>query len=70
MRDSSLGRIQEPAEEWLMTLRQLSTAEARDELLKFMGVGRKVADCVLLMSLDKVTLYTPSTVMLYQLTPV
>ena len=28
--------------------------EAREELLKFMDVGRKVADCVLLMSLDKV----------------
>lgn len=48
----------EPAEEWLRTLRQLGTTEARDELLKFMGVGRKVADCVLLMSLDKVCLLT------------
>ncbi|KZT09672.1 DNA glycosylase [Laetiporus sulphureus 93-53] len=43
----------EPAEKWLCTLRQMSTSEAREELLKFMGVGRKVADCVLLMSLDK-----------------
>ena len=39
---------------FLTCLRQKSTNEARQELLKFMGVGRKVADCVLLMSLDKV----------------
>ena len=44
----------EPAEKWLMTLRALPTVQAREELLKLMGVGRKVADCVLLMSLDKV----------------
>jgi len=37
-----------------MTLRDLDTSEAREELLKFIGVGRKVADCILLMSLDKV----------------
>lgn len=50
------GNQVEPAESWLQTLRNLSTLEARDELLKFVGVGRKVADCVLLMSLDKVFL--------------
>jgi len=44
----------EAAEKWLMTLRDLQTSAAREELLKFVGVGRKVADCVLLMSLDKV----------------
>ncbi|CAL1705091.1 unnamed protein product [Somion occarium] len=43
----------EPAEKWLLTLRSLPTAQAREELLKFVGVGRKVADCILLMSLDK-----------------
>ncbi|KAF5373836.1 hypothetical protein D9758_000640 [Tetrapyrgos nigripes] len=41
------------AEKWLMDLRNEPTEKAREELLKFMGVGRKVADCVLLMSLDK-----------------
>ncbi|KAG7092568.1 hypothetical protein E1B28_008916 [Marasmius oreades] len=41
------------SEEWLLNLRQSSTEHARNELLKFMGVGRKVADCILLMSLDK-----------------
>ncbi|THH12513.1 hypothetical protein EW146_g7622 [Bondarzewia mesenterica] len=45
--------VPEPPERWLSTLRTLSTAEARAELLRFMGVGRKVADCILLMSLDK-----------------
>ncbi|KAJ3744792.1 DNA glycosylase [Lentinula detonsa] len=43
----------EPSEQWLRTLRDISTEDARAELLKFVGVGRKVADCVLLMSLDK-----------------
>lgn len=44
----------ESCEEWLTGLRRMSTEDAREELLKFVGVGRKVADCVLLMSLDKV----------------
>jgi N-glycosylase/DNA lyase len=43
----------EAGEVWLKGLRDVPTTEARDELLKFIGVGRKVADCVLLMSLDK-----------------
>jgi len=44
---------QEGPEKWLESLRGMSTADAREELLKLMGVGRKVADCILLMSLDK-----------------
>lgn len=44
----------EASEIWLRQLRNLSTTAAREELLKFVGVGRKVADCILLMSLDKV----------------
>ncbi|KAN0141005.1 DNA glycosylase [Lactarius tabidus] len=48
---SSKGK--EGPEKWLYSLRGMSTADAREELLKLMGVGRKVADCVLLMSLDK-----------------
>jgi N-glycosylase/DNA lyase len=48
------GQTIESAEVWLRGLRSLNTNVARDELLKFFGVGRKVADCVLLMSLDKV----------------
>ena len=51
---STAGTRPEPAEEWLFKLRAMTTADARAELLKFMGVGRKVADCVLLMSMDKV----------------
>ncbi|KAF8163495.1 N-glycosylase/DNA lyase [Crassisporium funariophilum] len=43
----------EASEIWLKQLRAMSTARAREELLKFVGVGRKVADCILLMSLDK-----------------
>jgi N-glycosylase/DNA lyase len=37
----------------LNSLRQLPYLEARSKLLEFMGVGLKVADCVLLFSLDK-----------------
>ena len=39
---------------FLGSLRKVDTNEARVELLKLHGVGPKVADCVLLMSLDKV----------------
>lgn len=42
------------AEEFsLEALKELSYEEARDELTKLPGVGPKVADCVLLFSLDK-----------------
>jgi N-glycosylase/DNA lyase len=37
----------------LNCLKQLSYVEARKKLLECMGVGLKVADCVLLFSLDK-----------------
>lgn len=49
----SNSESREDCEEWLSGLRDMSTEAAREELLKFVGVGRKVADCVLLMSLDK-----------------
>ena len=39
--------------EWLNSLRQASYEEARAELLAIRGVGLKIADCVLLFSLDK-----------------
>lgn len=42
-------------------LRQLSTASARERLLKLYGVGDKVCDCVLLFSLGKYDLF-PSDV--------
>jgi len=38
---------------WLDSLRQASCEEARAELLSVRGVGLKIADCVLLFSLDK-----------------
>lgn len=44
--DRAAGDLQEPAEKWLLTLRDMETAVARQELLKFVGVGRKVADCI------------------------
>ena len=48
------GQSGEGAEVWLSSFRNLDVDTAWSELLKFTGVGRKVADCVLLMSLDKV----------------
>lgn len=36
-------------EAFLIGLRKVETEEAREQLLRFVGVGRKVADCVLLM---------------------
>jgi len=47
------NNFREASEIWLRQLRNFSTFVAREELLKFVGVGRKVADCILLMSLDK-----------------
>lgn len=38
-------------EEWLPTLAQAGPAQARAELMRLPGVGRKVADCVLLFGL-------------------
>jgi N-glycosylase/DNA lyase len=49
------GEALEPGEKWLLGLRAVDTETARAELLQFVGVGRKVADCVLLMSMDKGT---------------
>ena len=39
--------------DWATAIRALPYREARDELLKFHGVGRKVADCVLLFGFEK-----------------
>lgn len=39
--------------EGLRSLRQVPAEQARLKLLEFLGVGEKVADCVLLFSLDK-----------------
>lgn len=50
---SSSAKGKEGPEKWLDNLRSMSTTDAREELLKLMGVGQKVADCILLMSLDK-----------------
>ena len=46
-------QLLERGESWLMSLRELGYAKARDELLEITGVGRKIADCVCLFALDK-----------------
>ncbi|MCX6375149.1 MAG: hypothetical protein NTU88_03770, partial [Armatimonadetes bacterium] len=40
-------------EEWVNRLREADYETARAELLSIRGIGRKIADCVLLFSLDK-----------------
>lgn len=39
--------------EFLSSLRTLSYSEAKEKLILYQGVGPKVADCILLMSLDQ-----------------
>lgn len=41
------------SDDWLNSLREAPYEEARDRLMELPGVGRKVADCVCLMALDK-----------------
>lgn len=41
-------------EEYLHLLRQKSASDTQSELMQFMGIGRKVADCIALFSLDKI----------------
>ncbi|XP_069122062.1 LOW QUALITY PROTEIN: N-glycosylase/DNA lyase-like [Argopecten irradians] len=41
------------SEEWLRGLRDQSYQDTKTELMKLCGVGAKVADCVCLMSMDK-----------------
>ncbi|CAF0928833.1 unnamed protein product [Brachionus calyciflorus] len=40
-------------EKWLFTLREKDYAETVSELIKIPGIGKKVADCISLLSLDK-----------------
>ncbi|KAF8343913.1 DNA glycosylase, partial [Cantharellus anzutake] len=48
-----LCKKHEDPQKWLLSLRECTYESARDELMQLPGVGPKVADCVLLMSLDK-----------------
>lgn len=60
-RPQSVVKLEEPGHDashhsvrsYLQSLRSMSYQDARSELLAFPGVGPKVADCVLLMSLDQ-----------------
>ncbi|RMZ98250.1 N-glycosylase DNA lyase [Brachionus plicatilis] len=40
-------------EQWLFSLRENSYTDTINELIKIPGIGKKVADCISLMSLDK-----------------
>ena len=50
--DSCKTIRQNGGEKWLDSLREIPTDEARENLVKLKGVGRKVADCILLFSMD------------------
>jgi N-glycosylase/DNA lyase len=51
--NSVARQIRDRSATWLESLREASYEEARAELLNIRGVGQKIADCVLLFSLDK-----------------
>lgn len=46
-------KLREKSEDWLIGLRKKEYLEAVAELTSLYGVGRKIADCVCLFSLDK-----------------
>lgn len=46
-------QLRERGEGWLTSLRKVSYPEAKTALLGIRGVGRKIADCTCLFSLDK-----------------
>jgi N-glycosylase/DNA lyase len=50
---SVAGELMDRPSGWLNSLREASYEEARAELLRISHVGMKIADCVLLFSLDK-----------------
>lgn len=50
------------ASKWLTSLRESpSRSEVQKELTELMGVGRKVADCIALFSLDKLDIIPVDT---------
>lgn len=51
-RDRFLLKLNRVDERWLKSLKKLSYEEAKKELLPLPGVGHKVADCILLYSLE------------------
>lgn len=50
---SAAKHILQKPEGWLNSLRYTDYEEAKNQLLQIDGVGRKIADCILLFSLDK-----------------
>lgn len=47
----SENNLQSPRE-YLLSLRQLPYKKIREQLMSFPGIGRKVADCICMMSMD------------------
>jgi len=53
IQQTAVRLLQLGGDEWLQGLRKMGYWEARKDLMQLSGVGPKVADCILLMSLDK-----------------
>ena len=53
IQQSAKSILENGGESWLTGLRTLEYAEARRSLIQLQGIGPKVADCILLMSLDQ-----------------
>lgn len=51
--DANSFQINAAVDMYLASLRKMSYYDARDELIQLPGIGPKVADCILLMSLDQ-----------------
>ncbi|MEG1581992.1 MAG: DNA glycosylase [Clostridia bacterium] len=53
--------VQYLTEDLLQNMKSMSTENAKKELLKLMGVGDKVADCILLFGLSKMNVFPVDT---------
>ena len=58
---NAVSHLLKNGSDWLVGLRKESKVKVREELVKVKGVGKKVADCIALFSLDKTDLVPVDT---------